>query len=193
MDAVFLDRDGTINDDRIGYISKPEDFHLFPFASEAIRILNHLDLKVIIVTNQSGIARGLLTHEQLELVHSEMLKELNSQNAFIDKILFSPYHKKGVVKPFDQDHISRKPNSGMFFEALKYYPIKSKSSFMIGDKPADIYFGKNNGLITILVKTGLGKQTWEDKDKLLMLPDFVVENLLSAAILIKYLKKNEKK
>ena len=187
--AVFLDRDGTVNDDLNGYISDPKDFHLFPFAAEAIRALNGLGFKTIIVTNQSGIARGYYTEEHLELVHKFMTDELAKENAFIDLVLYSPYHEEGTVEPFNKEHISRKPNSGMFFDALKKFPIKARSSYMIGDKAADIEFGKNNGLTTILVKTGYGAETWEDRDNLKVLPDFVVENLLSAANLIKVLDK----
>lgn len=192
MNVVFLDRDGTINDDKTGYISNPEDLHLFPFTAEAIKIFNELALKTVVVTNQSGIARGLLTIEQLEDVHNYMLKLLLEQGAIIDKILYSPYYKNGIIEPFNKEHISRKPNPGMFFDAMKFYPIKAKSSFMIGDKPADISFGKQNGLITILVKTGLGLQTWENTENLQFKPDFVVDNVLSAANLIKFIKKIKK-
>jgi len=183
--AVFLDRDGTINNDLNGYISDPKDFQLFPYAAKAIRLLNELGFKTIVVTNQSGIARGLYTEKDLELVHKHMIDELTKENAIIDLILYSPYHKEGTVEPFNKEHISRKPNSGMFFDALKKYQIKAKASYMIGDRAADIEFGKNNGLITILVKTGYGAETWEARDRMKVAPDFVVENLFSAASLIK--------
>lgn len=190
MKAVFLDRDGTVNNDMTGYISDIKDFHLFPFATNAIKIFNQLNLKTIIVTNQSGIARGILNEDQLHSVHQYMLDECAKDKAIIDLILYSPYHKNGVVEPFDIEHISRKPNPGMFFEALKKFPLKAKQCYMIGDKQADILFGKNNGMTTILVKTGYGKQTWENKKNLSVKPDFVVENLMSAAILISFLEKN---
>jgi len=188
MKAVFIDRDGTLNDDLTGYISDQKDFHLFPFAGEAIKILNSLLFKTIVVTNQSGIARGFYTEKDLEQVHKYMNDELAKKNAHIDLILYSPYHHKGIIEPYNTEHISRKPKPGMFFEALKKYPIKAKESYMIGDRVADIEFGKNNGLTSILVKTGYGTQTWENRDTLRVLPDFVVENLLSAVRLIKVLE-----
>lgn len=192
MKAVFLDRDGTLNDDQTGYISDPKDFHLFPFAGKALKILNDLEYKTILVTNQSGIARGILTEDDLTQVHNHMNDLLKAENAFLDLILFSPFYNKGSVSPYNTEHISRKPNPGMFFDALKIYPIKAKQSYMIGDKPADIEFGKSNGLISILVKTGLGNQTWENRHQMQRLPDFVVNNLYSAAVLIKFLE-NQKK
>ena len=185
--AVFLDRDGTINQDLDGYISSPKDFLLFPFTAEAIKIFNTLEYKTIIVTNQSGIARGLYTLDHLNTIHNYMISELKKESAFIDLVLFSPYHPDGIIKPYNIEHISRKPQPGMFFEALHNFPIKAKKSYMIGDKLSDIEFGKANGLSTILVKTGNGKETWKNREKLPILPDFVVENILSAAYLIKYL------
>ena len=187
MRAVFLDRDGTINDDRTGYTSDPKDFYLFPYATEAIRLLNSLELKTIVVTNQSGIARGYFGEKELESVHQYMRGELAKGGAFIDLILYSPYFPEGIVEPFNVEHASRKPRPGMFFDALKKYPIKANQSFMVGDTPTDVEFGKNVGLTTILVKSGWGWKTWENKDEMTVMPDYVVENLLSAARLIEVL------
>jgi D-glycero-D-manno-heptose 1,7-bisphosphate phosphatase len=190
MRAVFLDRDGTINiDTATGYISSSSDFQLYPFTATAINILNTMGFKTIIVSNQSGIGRGLITHTQLEDVHKSMIDELRKQNASIDLILYSPYHPQCAIKPYNIEHISRKPNPGMFFTALHHFPIAASQSFMIGDRDSDIKFGKNNGLTTILVKTGEGEQTWKERDKLSVLPDFVVENLLSAVRVIQLLQK----
>ena len=185
MRAVFMDRDGTINDDPDGFITLPKDFHLFPFTAKAIESFNKLGFKTIIVTNQSGIARGLLTIKDLEAIHKYMTDELAKENAFIDLILYSPYYKKGIIEPYNIDHISRKPAPGMFHQALKKFPIEASQSYMIGDRPEDMEFGKTNGLNCILVKTGNGKKTLENMDKMKIKPDFVVENLLSAVELIK--------
>ena len=144
-----------------------------------------MDFKIIVVSNQSGIARGLYTIEDLNIIHRYMQDELAKKNAYIDLILFSPYHPQGTVKPYNIEHVSRKPNPGMFYEALRKFPIKVYHSYMIGDKESDIEFGKKNGLKTILVKTGDGADTWKNREKMNIMPDFVVENLLSAAYLIK--------
>jgi len=193
MNAVFLDRDGTINEDPDGYICHPNQFHLFPFTAQAIRIFNALALKTIVVTNQSGIARGLFTAEQVDNLHNYMLQTLAKEDAHIDLVLYSPYFAGGSTPPYNIDHPSRKPGPGMFFQALKHFPISAKHSYMIGDKPEDIEFGKTNGLTTFLVKTGMGSKSWELKrsDKGAT-PHFVVENILSAANIIKLLETGNK-
>jgi D,D-heptose 1,7-bisphosphate phosphatase len=185
MRAIFLDRDGTINDDVKGYISSPDDFHLFPWTAKALNLFHEMGYLTILITNQSGIARGLYTIADLEKVHQYMIEELAKEGAFFDLILYSPYYAKGTVTPYNIEHISRKPAPGMFFEALHKFPIKAKESYMIGDKPADIEFGKRNGLTSILVKTGLGRETWENIETLAYKPDFVVENVLSASLVVR--------
>ncbi len=184
MKAIFLDRDGTINPDS-GYINKPEDFELYPFSAKAIKIFNKLGYKVIVVTNQSGIARGYLTKDDLEKIHEKMLYLLKKENAYIDDIFYSPYHSEGIIKPFNISHEDRKPSLGMFYKADKKYGITKNKSFMIGDKYSDILFGKNAGLTSILVRTGDGnKEFFENRKNWTIKPDFVVDNLLSAAYLI---------
>jgi len=175
MRAVFLDRDGTINEDSVGYISKITDFKLFPFAAEAITIFNKLDFKTIVVSNQSGIERGFFTETDLNIIHNYMITELQKENAFIDLILYSPF----------LNHFTRKPEPGMFFQALQHFNFNANQSFMIGDKMSDIEFGKKNGLITFLVKTGEGCKTLDMIENNKVKPDFVVENILSAANVIK--------
>ena len=197
--AIFLDRDGTINQDPEGYISSPKDFHLFPFTAEAIRIFNELEYKTIVVTNQSGIARGLYTIDDLHAVHNYMIELLEKEKAFIDLILYSPYHPDYPLSTGNYQLSTvnyqlstvnhRKPKPGMFFEALHKFPIKASKSYMIGDKASDIEFGKTNGLTTILVKTGYGKETWENRGELKFLPDFVVENVFSAAELVRMIER----
>ena len=209
MKAVFIDRDGTINDDPVGYISRAEDFCLFPFAAEAIRILNQLDFKVIVVSNQSGIARGYFTEEDLRKVHKYMIDELDREGANVDMVLYSPYHPEGIVEPFNIEHNSRKPGSGMFYEALKRFPIMASKSYMIGDKMSDIEFGKRNGMISILVspllkaphkvEPELASVHLEGRDSLSIIhyplsiekPDFIVENILTAAKVIKVLERQK--
>jgi D,D-heptose 1,7-bisphosphate phosphatase len=190
MKAIFLDRDGTINIDEKGYINDPKDFNLFENTTIAIKRFNQMGFKTIIVSNQSGIARGLVTLQQLDSVHQKLIDQLKAVNAHIDLILFSPYFKDGIVGPYNIEHNSRKPGKGMFFQALNQYPIMSKESYMIGDKKEDIEFAKNCGLKSILVKTGAGLKTWEkmriDRN---CFPDFVVSDLLSAANLIFYMEK----
>ena len=156
--VVFIDRDGTINIDNHGYISKVEDFELFTFSATAIRKLNELGFKVVIITNQSGIARGYYTLADMELVHQEMIRLLTLENAVIDDILISPYHPQGVVEPFNIAHEDRKPGIGLLKKYYASNPFKTSHSFVIGDKFSDIGLGNNFHIPSILVLTGEGSK-----------------------------------
>ncbi len=184
--AVFLDRDGTLNPDEKGYIASPSDFELYPFSAAAVKIFNDLGFLVFIVTNQSGIARGYYTEEDLQGVHSKMLAQLSEGGAKVEKILHCPHHPDGIVSGLSKVCDCRKPGNLLFRQLQKKYPIKARASFMIGDKPSDIGFGKNSGLQTILVRTGKGEETFRQN---LASPDFVVDDLLSAAELLRRLCK----
>lgn len=186
--AVFLDRDGTINIDQEGYINNPERFELFSFAANSIRKLNKAKFRIFIVSNQSGIARGYYTEEELSAIHAKMIGLLKEADAFIDEIFYSPYHKKGKIKPFNIDHENRKPGLGMFKAAQMKYGIDVKNSFMIGDKYSDIEFGKKAGLKTILVLTGNGEAEFRDRrNDWQYKPDIIVKDLSVAAnIITKY-------
>ena len=191
--AVFLDRDGTMNFDSQGYISKPEDFKLFPFTAKAIATLNAMEFLVFVVTNQSGIARGYYTFEDIERVHEKMHLKLTEQGARIDGIFISPYYKNGSVEPFNIDHEDRKPGLGLFQKARAEFDFEVKNSFMIGDKYSDISFGRKAGLKTILVRTGNGNtELLQKRDGWKYKPHYIVNNLLSAVKLIEKLEKNEK-
>ena len=191
--AVFLDRDGTINVDH-GYISKPEDFELYPQTIEALKILKKMNYLLIVVTNQSGIARGYYTESDLDKIHTKMIDELKSHNITLTDIFYSPYHENGVVKPFIKKHKDRKPELGLFKKALYKYEFKIKESFMIGDKYTDVLFGKKAGLTTILLLTGEGeKEFYERRRNWHIKPDFIAKNILSAAKLIEKLTETEKK
>ncbi|MCD4818650.1 MAG: HAD family hydrolase [Candidatus Cloacimonetes bacterium] len=186
--AILLDRDGTINLDP-GYISEEENFHLYPFAAQAIRKFNEMGFLVFVITNQSGIARGIFSWEKLTEIHQKMINELNKENAKIDEFYISPYHKDGIVEPYNIDHENRKPNLGLFKLINEKYLLKHKKSFMIGDRYSDIEFGVKAELKTILVLSGLGEnEFYENRRKWQYKPDFITSNLLSAAKLIDFLE-----
>ncbi len=188
--AVFLDRDGTLNSDDHGYISDPKDFHLFPFAGKAIAELKQLGFFVFIVTNQSGIARGYYDENAVKLLHEKMLAELAKDAAHIDAVYYSPYHQDGIVDPFAVSHEDRKPGLGMFKKAKRDFCFKTKNSFMIGDRYSDVEFGKNAGMTSILVLSGLGKKEFlEDRKNWEKRPDYIVKDLWHAKELIKELEK----
>ena len=187
--AVFLDRDGTMNADVNGYISKPQDFELFLFTAQAVSILNEMDYLVFVVTNQSGIARGFYTFDDLEKVHEKMHFQLSEQGARVDGVFNSPYHKDGNIKPFNIEHEDRKPGLGMFKKALQKFSFSIKESFIIGDRYSDIAFGRKAGLKTILVRTGEGNNEFlQKRDGWQYKPHYIVNDLMSAVKLIEKLR-----
>lgn len=183
--AVFLDRDGTINPDSSGYINHPEQFEIYPYTAESIRKLHELGFYVFIVTNQSGIARGLFKIEDVETIHAKLRDLLKNEETYVDGIYYSPYYANGTVKPYNIEHPSRKPGIGMFQEAKEEFDFKLHLSWMIGDKYQDIEFGKNAGLKTILVQTGYGKTEFMvNRKNWLVQPDYIVPDLKSAVDVI---------
>lgn len=141
---AFLDRDGVINKSNInnGYIGKVDDFRWIPGAIKAIKYLKKLNYKVVIVSNQSGVARGFFKMKDVYSVHNHIQKKLNLNNTKIDKFLFCPFHKDGLIKKYKKKSNLRKPNNGMFKIINKKWRVDKKKSFMIGDQKTDIEFAK---------------------------------------------------
>ncbi len=136
--AAFFDRDGVLNRD-VGYVHRPEDFEWTPGAMAAVAAANAAGLAVVVVTNQSGVARGFYSEAEVEALHAWMHRELASQGAFIDRFYHCPYHADGVVAAYRiADHPDRKPNPGMLLRAIADLAIDPKASFMIGDQPSDM-------------------------------------------------------
>ncbi len=151
--ALFLDRDGIINIDR-GYVSRREDFEWIEGAAETIRDFNALGWWVFIVTNQSGIARGYYTEEDMQALHDWMLTELAERGAHIDQIYYCPYHAEGEIRRYRKDSFDRKPKPGMLLQAMADYPVVREQSFLIGDKPADIEAARAASVRGYLFKGG---------------------------------------
>jgi histidinol-phosphate phosphatase family protein len=168
--AVFLDRDGTINEDP-GYIGDPKNFELLPGAAKAIRMLNEAGLLVFIVSNQSGLARGYFKEEDLLKVNAHMFKLLDEEDAYIDGIYYCPHHP-------DDGCECRKPELELVERAIKEHALDIKDSFVVGDKLTDIELGLKTGAKSVLVLTGYGR---EEREKLETQPDHISENLLAAA------------
>ena len=146
--TLFLDRDGVINE-RImgGYVTSPSEFHFLEHVPVAISKLNKQFNLIIVVTNQQGIAKNLMSTCNLDEVHRYMIEALNKVEAKVDKVYYAPGFK-------DEEDSIRKPNPGMGLLAKKDYPeIDFEKSIMIGDTDSDIKFGKNLGMKTVRVKT----------------------------------------
>lgn len=156
--TLFLDRDGVINKRIPGaYVEKVEQFNFFPNLAEHFKILNKFFSRVIVVTNQQGIGKELMTHEDLAVVHDYMLFEIEMNDGVVDAVYYCP-------ELADFDPPCRKPNPGMALEAKTNFPdIDFKNSLMVGDSESDIQFGNRLGMKTLLVKTKKGEaQKMED-------------------------------
>jgi D-glycero-D-manno-heptose 1,7-bisphosphate phosphatase len=186
--AVFLDRDGVINHDA-EYIDRPDRFDVYPWSGPAIVRLNRMGFRVFVVTNQSGVARGLFTLDDVASIHEKMLGQLSEHGAHVDDIFISPYFATGTIAPYNVAHEDRKPGLGMYYAACRKWGVRSRGSYMIGDRGGDIEFGAKAGLRPILVLSGLGRQEFLDKRaSWTYRPDFVTGNLESASRLIERLE-----
>lgn len=196
--ALFLDRDGTIvkevpgkTPETLGYLLTVEDVELIEGSAAAIAGARKSGYKIIVITNQSAVARGWLSLEELDRINQKIYSMLLDEDpeAVIDALYYSPYHKDGIVKEYAIHHESRKPNTGMIMQAKKDHNIELQSSWMIGDSLSDMQTGVNAGLHNILVETGYGKSAHrkclDEKVKI----DFIASNLSDA---VKYIAKTGK-
>jgi histidinol-phosphate phosphatase family protein len=174
--AVFLDRDGTINEDP-GYISDPAEVVLIPKAAEALAALKKKGFKLIVISNQSGIARGIMSSEDVEKVNNKINELLLKESADIDAFYFCHAHPEFSTP---EECKCRKPSPELVFEAARDLEIELSESYFVGDTLTDIECGKNAGLRTILVKTGKGAETLSILQKDNNFPSFVAENLFDA-------------
>ncbi|MDP3493079.1 MAG: HAD family hydrolase [Hyphomonadaceae bacterium] len=151
--ALFLDRDGVINVDR-NYIYRVEDFEWVEGAADVIRRFNDKGWWVFVVTNQSGIARGYYTEEQMQTLHDWLNSELEKRGAKIDQIYHCPFHEEGTILRYTKDSYDRKPKPGMLIRAMTDFPVIKERSFLIGDKQADLEAAKAAGVRGFLFSGG---------------------------------------
>ena len=147
--VVFLDRDGTINYDA-GYINDIDNFVMYPYAAQAIRMLNINGFLVVVITNQSGLARGFFTEAVLSEIHNKMVHDLKTQGAVIDAVYFCPHDPNAKVEKYKSVCSCRKPETGLIDMALKDLQIDKSRMYFIGDKHSDIMAGYKSGCKTIL-------------------------------------------
>ncbi len=154
--AVFLDRDGTINE-QMGYINHISRFRLLPGVGPAIRRLNEHDIPVVVVTNQSGLARGYFPEALLGRVHDLMREQLAAEGARIDGLYICPHHPEAKEERFRLACDCRKPRTGLLEQAAREMDLDLARSFMIGDRWSDLECGARVGATPILVLTGYGR------------------------------------
>ncbi|HET8714810.1 MAG TPA: HAD family hydrolase [Holophagaceae bacterium] len=155
--AVFLDRDGTLNEE-VGYLSRPEDLRLLPGAAVAVARLNAMGIPVVVVTNQSGIGRGYYGWQDFAAVMSRMGTLLALENAHVDAVYAAAHHPEGQGDYAVPDHPDRKPNPGMLQRAAEEHDLDLARSWMVGDKAIDVEAGRRAGCRTCLVRTGYGAE-----------------------------------
>ena len=178
--AVFLDRDGTVNE-QMGYINHISRFHLLPDAARAIKLLNDDGVPVIVVSNQSGLARGYFPEELLDEIHAKMHDLLARDGAHLDGLYFCPHHPEAKEEKYRQACDCRKPKTGMLLQAAKELNLDLARSFLVGDRWSDIKCAHQAGCAPLLVLTGYGRgdcQYIGPGQKIQ--PAFVAENLLDA-------------
>lgn len=178
--GVFLDRDGVIIEDSPNYVTRPEDIRLLPGAAAAIRALNENNIPVVVVTNQSAVARGMITEVELRCLNQRVAELLSqADGARWDRLYYCPYHPDGVVPEYTIESDFRKPQPGMLLRASRELGLDLCSSFMIGDKGTDMLAGERAGCHTILVLTGPDSGSWQRWPD--CRPDFAARDLGEAA------------
>jgi D-glycero-D-manno-heptose 1,7-bisphosphate phosphatase len=165
--AIFIDRDGTLIEDE-DYLADPAMMRVFDFSAEALQILKEKGYLLIIITNQSGVGKGLLSENDVRAVHEALRREIRDR---IDAFYFCPHHPDASCQ-------CRKPELGMVEQALEDFPIDLANSWFVGDKKIDVETGFNAGMGTALVLTGYGAAHLKDLDRM---PDIVADNFLEAA------------
>ena len=142
--AIFIDRDGVINVNRYDYVKSWDEFEYLPGAKDAIKLVNGTDRLLIVITNQSPIGRGIFTHETLNEIHKQLLKELSEHGCHIDAIYYCPHHP-------DDGCDCRKPKPGLILRAAKDLNIDLSTSWMLGDSDSDMAAGRAAGCQVIKV------------------------------------------
>ena len=148
--GVFLDRDGTINVDR-GYTSSPDDLEFLPGAIEGLRLLREAGFTLVVITNQSGVARGFYSEADVHAFHDEMNRRLAEHGAQIDRFYYCPHHVDGVVPRYRRQCDCRKPGDALYRQAINDLDLDPRRSFGIGDKPTDLEPAVTLGATGVLV------------------------------------------
>jgi len=177
--AVFLDRDGTINED-VGYMDSLEKLRMIPEAFDAIRLINQSGMKAVVISNQSGVARGYFDEVFVETVHARIQALLKEHGARIDRFYYCPHHPTQGPGVYRRACACRKPEAGLLLQAAQEMGIDLARSYMVGDMPKDIEAAEKAGAKGILVRTGYGA----DHLYFPVQPNYIADNILDAAIWI---------
>jgi D-glycero-D-manno-heptose 1,7-bisphosphate phosphatase len=180
--AIFIDRDGTLSEE-VGYVNHLSRFRLFPFAIEAIRLVNRSPFLAILVTNQAGVARGYFPESLIREVHAGIARDMAAGDARLDGVYYCPHHPTVGEPPYRQDCDCRKPRPGLLRRAAAAHGIDLARSYVIGDRHGDLELAWSVGATGVFVRTGYGRgelayhaPAWPRG------PDMVAEHLLEAVV-----------
>jgi D-glycero-D-manno-heptose 1,7-bisphosphate phosphatase len=175
--AVFLDRDGTLVDE-VGYLDRPCRIMLYPWSIDAIRALNRARIRAIMVSNQSGVARGFFSEQTLDEIHRHLATLLAAGGAHLDAYYYCPHHVDGKVPEYTRACDCRKPGGALVQRAVEEFGIDPHQSFAVGDRWVDVAFARTVGARGVLVRTGYGsvEETHPPEG---LVPDVVVDNLIA--------------
>ncbi len=176
--AVFLDRDGVINEE-VEYLSSPDRLKLIPGAAQAIQLLNEMGIPTIVVTNQAGVARGYFPEAQVQVIHRALSDLLAAYSAVVDRYYYCPHHPSEGKGAYRVECNCRKPKPGMLLQASEDFDLDLTRCYVVGDNVLDIEAGQQVGAQSILVLTGYGEALWRSWSAPLM-PDHVALDLNDA-------------
>jgi len=178
--AVFMDRDGTINEE-VGYLRDPMGLNLLPGAVDAVKLINKNQIKVVVITNQSGVARGYFSEELVKRVHERLKELLDKEGAYLDGIYYCPHHPDFGPPEYRIECNCRKPAPGMLELASKELKIDLSNSYVVGDKIIDVGLAHRVGARGVLVLTGYGEEEVESLNKgSKKQPHYIARDILDA-------------
>jgi D-glycero-D-manno-heptose 1,7-bisphosphate phosphatase len=178
--AVFIDRDGTISEE-VGYLDHPSRLDIYPYSSAAIKLLNSSGWLAIVITNQSGVARGYFSEDVLVEINDRLTQLLHKDGATVDAVYYCAHHPTIGAPPYRQHCKCRKPGTGLIRKANLDFDIDLGSSWVIGDRYTDVALARNAGLHSALVLSGYGHGEWEyQRASWATQPDIVAQDLLQA-------------
>ena len=172
--AVFLDRDGVLTEER-SYVTELEDLHIFPYAKQCIKEIKEKGYYAIVITNQSAVARGMLSEEKLQMMNEYLQKEID-----VDAVYYCPHHSEGTIEKYTRICECRKPKIGLLLKAVERFEIDLTRSYMVGDRASDILMGQRAGIKTILLESGYGTARLEQA----VTPDVICQDLRSVMDLL---------
>lgn len=179
--AVFLDRDGTLIHDA-GFLNRPSQVKLFPGTAPALKMLRKAGFYLLVVSNQSGVARGYFPESSVKIANRKIQSLLRTRGAWVDRFFYCPHYPGGQVKSLAVVCSCRKPKPGMVRQAARLFPIDLKRSYVVGDKMDDLLLTRKSRLAGgILVKTGKGKKSQKELAKRPVPKSVVVTDILAAA------------